>query len=213
MEPVLFAGSLIVAYVLGAFPTGLLVGKLVRGVDIRRYGSGSTGSTNVYRTLGKIPTAFVVLLDIAKGIVTVGIAWAATDDNEYALALAGVAVIVGHSWPVFSGFRGGKGVMTGWGAMIVLSPIAAGITALGWLVVTITKYVSIGSLFGTTLGSVTIVILSVIGLAPMEYAVFSVGGSLVIFIRHTENISRLISGAEKPVTEPGRPTRARTRES
>jgi len=213
MEPGLFAGSLIVAYVLGALPTGLLIGKLVRGVDIRRYGSGSTGSTNVYWTLGKIPAASVVLLDIVKGIAAVGIAWAATDNNEYAIALAGVAVIVGHSWPVFSGFRGGKGVMTGWGAMIALSPIAAGITAVGWLVVTITKYVSVGSLFGTTLGTVTIVILGVIGLAPMEYAVFSVGGSLVIFIRHTENITRLISGAEKPVTEPGRPTRARTRQS
>lgn len=213
MEPVLFAGSLIIAYLLGAFPTGLLVGKLVRGVDIRRYGSGSTGSTNVYRTLGRIPAVFVVLLDIAKGIAAVGIAWAATNDNEYALALAGVAVIVGHSWPVFSGFKGGKGVMTGWGAMIWLSPIAAGITAVGWIVVTITKYVSIGSLFGTTLGTVTIVILGLFGLAPMEYAVFSVGGALVIFIRHTENISRLMSGAEKPVTEPGRPTRARTRQS
>jgi glycerol-3-phosphate acyltransferase PlsY len=213
MEPVLFAGSLIVAYLLGALPTGLIVGKVIRGVDIRRYGSGSTGSTNVYRTLGKIPAAAVVLLDIAKGTVAVGIAWAATNDNEYALALAGVAVIVGHSWPVFSGFRGGKGVMTGWGAMIALSPIAAGITAVGWLVVTITKYVSIGSLFGTTLGTVTIVILGVIGLAPMEYAVFSVGGSLVIFIRHAENITRLMSGTEKPVTEPGRPTRARTRQS
>jgi len=213
MEPVLFAGSLIVAYLLGAFPTGLLVGKLVRGVDIRRYGSGSTGSTNVYRTLGKIPAASVVMLDIVKGIVAVGIAWVATDNNEYALALAGVAVIVGHSWPVFSGFRGGKGVMTGWGAMIWLSPIAAGITAIGWLVVTVTKYVSVGSLFGTTLGTVTIVILGIVGLAPMEYAVFSVGGSLVIFIRHAENISRLMSGAEKPVTEPGKPTRARTRQS
>jgi glycerol-3-phosphate acyltransferase PlsY len=213
MEPVLFAGSLIVAYLLGALPTGLIVGKVIRGVDIRRYGSGSTGSTNVYRTLGKIPAAAAVLLDIAKGTVAVGIAWAATNDNEYALALAGVAVIVGHSWPVFSGFRGGKGVMTGWGAMIALSPIAAGITAVGWLVVTITKYVSIGSLFGTTLGTVTIVILGVIGLVPMEYAVFSVGGSLVIFIRHAENITRLMSGTEKPVTEPGRPTRARTRQS
>jgi glycerol-3-phosphate acyltransferase PlsY len=213
MEPVLFAGSLVAAYLLGAFPTGLLIGKLVRGVDIRRYGSGSTGSTNVYRTLGKIPAASVVLLDIVKGIVVVGIAWAATDKNEYALALAGVAVIVGHSWPVFSGFNGGKGVMTGWGAMIALSPIAAGITAIGWLVVTITKYVSIGSLFGTTLGTVTIVVLGVIGWVPMEYAVFSVGGSIVIFIRHTENITRLMSGAEKPVTEPGRPTRARTRQS
>jgi len=213
MEPVLFAGSLIVAYLLGAFPTGLLVGKLVRGVDIRRYGSGSTGSTNVYRTLGKIPAASVVMLDIVKGIVAVGIARVATDNNEYALALAGVAVIVGHSWPVFSGFRGGKGVMTGWGAMIALSPIAAGITAIGWLVVTVTKYVSVGSLFGTTLGTVTIVILGIVGLAPMEYAVFSVGGSLVIFIRHAENISRLMSGAEKPVTEPGKPTRARTRQS
>jgi glycerol-3-phosphate acyltransferase PlsY len=213
MEPVLFAGSLIVAYLLGALPTGLIVGKVIRGVDIRRYGSGSTGSTNVYRTLGKIPAAAVVLLDIAKGTVAVGIAWAATNDNEYALALAGVAVIVGHSWPVFSGFRGGKGVMTGWGAMIALSPIAAGITAVGWLVVTITKYVSIGSLFGTTLGTVTIVVLGVIGLVPMEYAVFSVGGSLVIFIRHAENITRLMSGTEKPVTEPGRPTRARTRQS
>ncbi|MBC8424215.1 glycerol-3-phosphate acyltransferase, partial [bacterium] len=121
MEPLLFAGSLVVAYLLGALPTGLAVGKLVRGVDIRRYGSGSTGSTNMYRTLGRVPAALVVGLDIVKGALPVGIAWIATDGNEYAHALAGVSAVVGHSWPVFSGFRGGRGVMPGWGSLIALS--------------------------------------------------------------------------------------------
>jgi glycerol-3-phosphate acyltransferase PlsY len=213
MEPVLFAGSLLVAYLLGALPTGLAVGKVVRGVDIRKYGSGSTGSTNVYRTLGRIPAGSVVALDIVKGALAVGIAWIATDGNEYAHAIAGVSVVIGHSWPVFSGFRGGKGVMTGWGAMIALSPIAAGITALGWIIVTVTRYVSIGSLFGTTLGCTTIVVLALTGHAPTEYIVFSLLAAVVIFIRHYENISRLMSGKEKPVKESGRPTRARTRQS
>ncbi|MBT4072936.1 MAG: glycerol-3-phosphate 1-O-acyltransferase PlsY [Chloroflexi bacterium] len=213
MDPLLFAGSLIVAYILGALPTGLVVGKLVRGVDIRKYGSGSTGSTNMYRTLGRIPAATVVGLDIAKGALAVGIAWIATDGNEYSHALAGVAVIVGHSWPVFSGFRGGRGVMTGWGAMIALSPIAAGITALGWIIVTVTRYVSVGSLFGTTLGAIAIIVLGFVGKAPMEYVVFSIIGAAVIWIRHFDNIGRLMSGAEKPVTEAGRPKRARSHES
>ena len=213
MEPLLFAGSLIVAYMLGALPTGLAVGKMIRGVDIRHYGSGSSGSTNVYRTLGRIPAATVVALDIAKGALSVGIAWYATDGNAYAMSLTGVMVIIGHSWPVFAGFRGGKGVLTGWGAMIVLSPIAAGITALGWIIVTVTRYVSVGSLVGTTLGTIAIVALGLLGYAPMEYAIFAMGGGVVVFIRHNDNISRLMSGTEKPVTEAGRPTRARTRHS
>ncbi|MDP6822648.1 MAG: glycerol-3-phosphate 1-O-acyltransferase PlsY [Dehalococcoidia bacterium] len=213
MDPVLFTGSLIVAYLLGALPTGLAVGKLIRGVDIRRYGSGSTGSTNVYRTLGRIPAATVVGLDIAKGAIAVGIAWAATDGNEYAQALTGVAVVAGHSWPVFSGFRGGKGVLTGWGALIALSPIAAGVTAAGWVIVTVTKYVSVGSLFGTTLGAIALTVLAITGLAPMEYLIFSVVTAGMIFVRHFDNISRLMSGTEQPVTEPGKPTRARTRHS
>ena len=103
--------------------------------------------------------------------------------------------------------------MTGWGSMIVLSPIAAGVTAVGWIVVTVTKYVSVGSLFGTTLGAITIVVLGLLGLAPMEYIIFSIAGAGVIWVRHAENIRRLISGEEKPVTEAGRPTRTRTRES
>lgn len=213
MDLLLFVASLVVSYLLGALPTGLVVGKLVRGVDIRQYGSGSTGSTNMYRTLGRGPAATVVGLDIVKGALAVGIAWIATDGNEYAHALCGVSVIVGHSWPVFSGFRGGRGVMTGWGSMIALSPIAAGVTAVGWIVVTVTKYVSVGSLFGTTLGAITIVVLGLLGLAPMEYIIFSIAGAGVIWVRHAENIRRLISGEEKPVTEAGRPTRTRTRES
>lgn len=212
MEPLLFAGSLVVAYLLGALPTGLAVGKLVRGVDIRRYGSGSTGSTNMYRTLGRVPAALVVGLDIVKGALPVGIAWIATDGNEYAHALAGVSAVVGHSWPVFSGFRGGRGVMTGWGSMIALSPIAAGITAIGWIIVTVTKYVSVGSLLGTTIGAIAIIVLAVVGMAPMEYIIFAIGAAGVIWIRHSDNISRLMSGSEKPVTKPGRPTRARTHE-
>lgn len=210
MESVWFTGSLVAAYLLGALPTGLVVGKLVRGVDIRRYGSGSTGSTNMYRTLGRIPAATVVGLDIAKGALAVGIAWIATDGNEYAQALVGVAAIVGHSWPVFSGFRGGRGVMTGWGSMVVLSPIAAGVTAIGWIIVTVTKYVSVGSLFGTTLGALAIIVLGFVDLAPMEYIIFSIAGAGVIWIRHYDNIVRLMSGDEKPVTKSGRPTRART---
>ncbi len=213
MDPLLFAGSLIVAYLLGALPTGLAVGKLIRGVDIRRYGSGSTGSTNVYRTLGRFPAATVVGLDIAKGAGAVGIAWITTDGNNYAQALTGVAVVAGHSWPVFSGFRGGKGVLTGWGALIALSPIAAGVTAAGWIVVTVTKYVSVGSLFGTTLGALALIVLAITGLAPMEYVIFSVVTAGMIFIRHFDNISRLMSGTEDRVTEPGKPTRARTRHS
>ena len=213
MELVLFAVALVVAYLLGALPTGLIVVKAIRGVDIRRYGSGSTGSTNVYRTLGRTPAVAVIVLDIAQGSVAVTMTWVATGGNEYAQAIAGVVVIIGHSWPVFSGFKGGRGVMTGWGAMIVLSPIAAGVTALGWIVVTVTRYVSIGSLVGTVLGAIAMIVLGMLELVPMEYILFSIPGAIVIFIRHFENISRLASGTEEPVMEPGKPTRARTRHS
>lgn len=211
MELLAGAAALVVAYLLGSAPTGVLVGRLLRGVDIRTYGSGSSGSTNVLRTLGPRAAAIVVLADIVKGAGAVLIALAFTGSEPLAMAMAGVAVVAGHSWPVFSGFRGGRGVMTGWGVMVVLSPIAAGVAALGFIVLAITRYASAGSLLGTAAAGIALLVLAGFGQIPAAYSIFAVGGAAMIIGRHLPNIVRLAKGTESRLESRPRPRRASTR--
>ena len=209
---------IILSYLAGSLPTSIIAGKVLKGIDIREHGSGNAGATNVLRVLGWKAASVMGIIDLLKGFVaTVYISGIAFGDvpvsHDIVRIAAGLSAVIGHIWTVFSGFKGGRGVMTGWGAMIVLSPIAAGVTALGWIVVTVTRYVSVGSLVGTVLGAIAMIVLGMLELVPMEYILFSIPGAIVIFVRHFENIGRLASGSEEPVTEPGRPTRARTRHS
>ena len=144
-------------YLLGSLPFGLILGKLSKGVDVRDYGSGSTGMTNVMRTAGAPAAALTLLLDMCKAVVAVLIArW--LFDAPGAEALAGaLAALAGHNWPVFVGFRGGKGTAAGWGALIILSPISGLVaTLVGVPTVALTRYVSLGSILGTLSGVITL---------------------------------------------------------
>ena len=206
-EYVAWAITLAVAYLIGSTPSGVIVTRLWRGVDIRSYGSGSTGTTNVLRTLGPKAAVLVFVLDVAKGAAAVAVA-RLLDVPHLAVALAGALVVVGHMWPVFARFRGGKGVATGLGVLLFLWwPI--GISSfLGAVIASSTRFVSVGSLVGATTGVTFLAVLIVRGDVEVEYLAFSVPVCVLIYIRHAENIGRLIKGTERRLTFGAKPSRS-----
>ena len=206
-EYVAWAITLALAYLIGSTPSGVIVTRLWRGVDIRSYGSGSTGTTNVLRTLGPKAAVLVFVLDVAKGAAAVAVA-RLLDVPHLAVALAGALVVVGHMWPVFARFRGGKGVATGLGVLLFLWwPI--GISSfLGAVIASATRFVSVGSLVGATTGVTFLAVLIVRGDVEIEYLAFSVPVCVLIYIRHAENIGRLIKGTERRLTFGAKPSRS-----
>ena len=194
--------AITIGYALGAVPFGLLIGKVFKGVDIREYGSGKTGTTNVLRTVGVKAGLAVLVLDMGKGAAAVFVARFVFDIPGPEVA-AGLATLVGHNWPVSTGFRGGRGTAPGLGTLYVLSPysgIAA--TVLGVPVMILSRYVSLGSMTGAATGLVALIILSLLGIHPVEYVAYGVlGGSLVLW-RHRDNIVRIIRGQERKIGQP-----------
>lgn len=200
MRPVLI---LIAAYLLGSIPFGYLIVRAKEGGDVRETGSGGTGATNVTRRAGKKAGLITLLLDAAKGLAAVGLArWLATDDFGVNWWVTGAAVlaVVGHCFPVWLGFRGGKGVATGVGVFLGLSPLALAVALVVFIfVVWMTRYVSLGSITATALFPLCVWLLSLFvkpseGLAPVMTAAL-LGGVVIIFM-HRANIGRLIAGTE-----------------
>ena len=203
MESLKFlAGFCILAYLIGSIPTGYIIVKLKTGQDIRQVGSGSTVATNVKRVLGKKWFFIVMLLDALKGALPVLIskyflsAGMLLDPyGIYAVACA-VFVIVGHSKPVFLGFKGGKSVASGVGTILALSPLAGLIIALIWGAVTyISRYVSLGSIVALVLSPFIMYFLN----APAAYVAYCALAAVYIVYLHRENIKRLIDGNENKV--------------
>lgn len=195
-----------VGYLIGALPFGVLIGKAVAKVDVREYGSGSMGMTNVLRTVGKPAAAAVLLLDIGKGVAAVIIAKSLFDNSPGAEVAAALAALIGHNWPVFIGFRGGRGTASGWGALWVISPIAGAVaTVIGLALVAVTRYVSLGSVVAAALGSLVLIGLALTGIAgdapPVYFWYGAVGGTIIVF-RHRENIARLLNGTERKIGQP-----------
>ena len=208
-----FCGVVILlAYLFGSFPTGYLAGKLLKGIDIREVGSGSTGATNVLRTLGKIPGAFVLLIDALKGGLAINLCYAlfsiATTQNlippivnieiwqPYLVTLAGLAALLGHSKSIFLGFTGGKSVASGVGILLAIS-WQVGLSTLGVfaVVIAISRIVSLSSIAG----AVAVSILMVIFHQPLAYILLGFAGGLYVIIRHRTNIERLIAGTEPKI--------------
>lgn len=186
--------ALVVAYLLGAMPFALLAGKL-HGVDLRTSGSGNLGATNVFRTLGRTAGITVMVLDIAKGTAAVLIAEALTD-NPWPLA-AGALVILGHVFPVWTGFKGGKGVATGAGALIGLVPAASGVMVLIWvLLVLVTRYVSVASIVAALAAAPLAWAFG----APWSYVAFIAVAALFVIWKHRENVARLMKGTENRIS-------------
>ncbi len=183
-------------YLLGSIPVGLLAGRFAKGIDIREYGSGVTGFTNVLRTVGPRWGAGVLVADLAKGALPVVVARLVSDE-PYVQTVAGLAAAAGHNWPVFAGFRGGKGVATSFGAALAMNPIAAAaLIPLGLGLVAVTRMMSVMSVGMAPVLAVVFIGLAATGVHPWAYAVYAVVAGAVLEVRHRENIRRLLAGTE-----------------
>ncbi len=192
---------LVASYFFGSLPSGVTVGKLWRGVDIRQHGSGRTGATNVLRTIGWKAAAIVTLLDVGKGAVAMLLGGWFADTPGY--VLAGIAVLAGHNWPISAGFKGGRGVMPAVGASLVIVPFAAVVgIALAALVIGVSRYVSLGSMAGTVGCCSIISVLAIQGSEPIAFAPLAMAGGGLIVFQHRDNIVRLIRGTERRLGEP-----------
>lgn len=190
-------------YLLGSIPVGLVVSRLSRGVDLREFGSGKTGFTNSLRVLGLRRALPVLAGDLGKGLAAALLPLLYTDD-AWARAAGGLAAVCGHVWPLWAGFRGGRGVLTGAGVLLALAPLAV-LAALppALLVLWRTRYASAASLSGACLAGVAAVLFAALGLhAWASAAAAVVGGALVVALHH-DNIRRLLAGTERRLGEGG----------
>jgi acyl phosphate:glycerol-3-phosphate acyltransferase len=195
----LYVALALCSYLLGAIPVGYLVGRVVRGIDIRSYGSGVIGATNTLRTLGKGPSAFVFLFDVLKGFGPV-FAIRILLHEPGLEAACGLAVIIGHNWPVYIGFRGGRGISSGFGALTGLTPVVGGITMLGAiLTIALSRYVSLGSILGACVAFPLMLIGVFFFHYPPEYMLYATVGPIIVIWKHRANIQRLLSGTERKI--------------
>lgn len=198
-----YTANIALGYLLGSLPWGLIVGYLWLGRDIRESGSGKTGTTNVLRTAGKIPAVLVMILDIAKGAVPAFVGRLVFDSNEVAAAGASAAV-VGHVWPVFAGFRGGRGVASTYGGVLGLAPlISLAFPLIGAALVGATRYVSVMSVVGVPVCAVIIVGAAAGGWADWSFAWYSLFATALVEYKHIPNIRRLLSGTEPRIGQGG----------
>ncbi len=194
----------LIGYLWGSIPAGYWMGKLLRGrnFDIRDYGSHKIGATNVLRTLGRVPAIIVFVFDLTKGILPtllalfvpffIGAAWGPP--------VAALMALVGHCFPVFIGFKGGRGVATGAGALLVLSPLAFLLTLITFVItIAIWRYVSLGSIVASLTSLVCGVIFVFIGWVSLPTMIYMVLAPILIIVLHYDNIGRLLSGTERKI--------------
>lgn len=195
---------IVICYLLGSVPTGFIFGKLLRGTDIRKHGSGNVGATNVLRVVGRVPAAFVLAIDIAKGILAVtfvaNIGDVSLDTHRL---LLGLSVICGHNWTIFLKFRGGKGVATSAGVLIGLGLSIKGLAIVFaaslviWLILfSLTRYVALSSISA----ALSLPVASIIFKQPREMIIFMAVISLFVVYRHKSNIRKMINGEEKKIS-------------
>jgi glycerol-3-phosphate acyltransferase PlsY len=204
-----FLYVIMLGYLLGSIPFGLLASRYRSKVDIRKLGSGKTGTTNVLRTAGRKAAAVALIGDVSKGLLSVILAGLIFGNDLLvvgsigigtliAQVLAALAAVVGHNWSIFLNFKGGRGVATYFGGLIALCPPAALIGGEVLLVSAgITRYASFGSILGVTTAYLILVPLTLFYNFPLEYLIYTFVGSLLIVYMHRDNISRLISGTER----------------
>lgn len=205
----------VIGYLLGSIPVGYLLGRRQAKVDVRRYGSGRTGATNVLRTAGRKLALLVAVLDISKGALAVVVAgliiggdYLLVGDSGLwwvlasAQVLAALAAVAGHIWSPFLKFKGGRGVATFFGGLVALCPVAA---LFGGEVLIIgaglTRFVSIGSIAGAVGSYAILVPLTILNGFPVEYLFYALVGAIIILVMHRDNIRRLISGKERRLGE------------
>lgn len=201
----LFA-ALTISYLIGSLPTGYIAAKMLRGIDIREYGSGNIGATNVFRVVGRVPGAAVLLVDIAKGVLAVTLVAGLfhrlspiVNLNFYRI-LAGLAAIMGHNWTIFLRFKGGKGIATSFGVLLGICPLAVALVFLIWSgVVLIWRYISLGSIVAAFALPLIVVCLYQRREGFLELVLFAALLSLIAIYKHRPNLRRLLQGQEGKV--------------
>ncbi len=183
----------VLAYLIGAVPSGYIIGKVFYGVNLKKVGSGNIGATNAYRVLGAKAGLSVFLCDFAKGAFAV---WLGEPDVTRAL-LCAFFVIVGNDWSVFLKFKSGRGVACGVGAFAYICPPAALAAFIVWLVVFLSsRIVSLSSIIAAPVVPIAIYLLG----RPVEYAAFAAVAALIVIAKHKDNIGRLLRGEEKKIS-------------
>ena len=201
-----YAAVLTISYLLGSIPWGYMMILWREGVDIREQGSGRTGMTNVLRTAGAKVAALVLLLDMGKGILSVFLARQVIGATEGEV-IAGLLALIGHNWPVFLQFRGGRGILTAFGGLWVIAPPVAAIAAAVMLVITlISRYVSLGNIIGVIIAFLVTSALAWMGKYSPAYAAYTLVGGAIIIWQHRDNIQRILAGNERRLGRPAAKT-------
>lgn len=186
----------ILGYLLGSLNFSIIIGKLFYKVDVREHGSKNAGTTNTLRTLGKVPAIFVLLLDTFKAVIAYWLVFLITKNVSYSYIGAATAV-VGHNFPVFFGFKGGKGVATSLGACFCLNPLLGlYVLLIGVGTIAITRYVSVGSLAGSTS---SIILFAFFDPNPLKIVLLIIL-TVSMYIRHHENLKRLCNHTENKIS-------------
>ncbi|GIT15450.1 MAG: glycerol-3-phosphate acyltransferase [Chloroflexota bacterium] len=201
-----FLLSIIIAYLIGSISFGVLAGYIIHNIDIRKYGSGGSGATNVLRTIGKPAAAIVLLLDISKAVIYLLLLNLLPNNTPLISTLSALALLSGHIWPIYFKFHGGRGIAPALGALLIINPIIGILSFLiAIIVMIISKYVSLGSIIGTLFGAISLSLVSFYNLPvfanePIEvlYAIF---GAILIVGSHRKNIKRLLNKTESKLGE------------
>jgi glycerol-3-phosphate acyltransferase PlsY len=195
--------SFVLSYLLGSIPTSFLMGKFIKGIDIRQYGSGNVGATNALRVLGTKIGIITLLIDIGKGFLALQIGkQLVSEPTNLFLICAGLFAIIGHIFTIFLKFKGGKGVATSAGVFIALSPLPIAIALIVFVVtVWISKYVSLGSMVAAFVFFLVELIVNLRNrFADVELLIFIFLIMIFIIIRHKTNIKRIIDGNENRIS-------------
>lgn len=202
-----FLAVIAISYLVGSIPWGYIAGRVLKGIDVRDFGSGVTGATNVMRTLGRGPFVAVLLADALKGYVPVLVSWIVFESHDLQVA-SGLAAVLGHDFPVYIGFRGGRGVATSFGVYAALAlPVSASLLAVALFIVLTFRYMSLMSIVTVPLGALALLVLVPLGVDE-DYtytkAVFGAFATALVLMRHMGNIRRLIRGTEPKLGEGGK---------
>lgn len=196
---------LTIAYLLGSIPTSVWVSQKIFKIDIRDHGSGNAGATNTFRTLGKKAGVFVMLVDILKGYIAVQLAnWSIYAWDSEAMVnlqiVLGLCAVLGHIFPIWAGFRGGKGIATLFGMIIAINSLVAfSMVIVFMLMLVITKYVSLSSIVASISFPIMIMVIFRHQTPEIGYKLFAIGTAVMVLLTHHKNISRLIQGNESKV--------------
>ena len=201
-EAAQYSAVMPMAYFLGSISWGYMLLQLKMGVDVREYGSGRTGMSNVLRTGGVRSAAVVLTLDIAKGVIAVVIARAVIGTTAAEVS-AGLIVLVGHNWPVFLQFKGGRGILTALGGLALMVPVAAIIATATFIAITaLSRYISLGSVVGVMIGALAILALALAGVNSGTYMIYGFIAAAMIVWQHRDNIRRIRDGNERRLGHP-----------